>query len=112
MNDSHLILGVDIGGTSIKAAVVDTRVLLAHRVEPGDDMSGSDHNPFFVRGRDGRFHDVAPQLGLDLRRRQTLFAIQRCVDPGFFLFDLLGIQRGKCGVLVVEGFVARIDNLP
>ena len=25
MNDSHLILGVDIGGTSIKAAVVDTR---------------------------------------------------------------------------------------
>ena len=25
MNDSHLILGVDIGGTGIKAAVVDTR---------------------------------------------------------------------------------------
>ena len=25
MNDSHLILGVDIGGTSIKVAVVDTR---------------------------------------------------------------------------------------
>lgn len=25
MNDTHLILGVDIGGTSIKAAVVDTR---------------------------------------------------------------------------------------
>lgn len=25
MNDPHLILGVDIGGTSIKAAVVDTR---------------------------------------------------------------------------------------
>ena len=25
MNDSHHILGVDIGGTSIKAAVVDTR---------------------------------------------------------------------------------------
>jgi len=29
------------------------------------DISGNDHNPFFVRGSDGRFHDIAAQLSLD-----------------------------------------------
>lgn len=31
---------------------------------PGADLSGRDWNPFFVRGADGRYHDVAPILGL------------------------------------------------
>jgi hypothetical protein len=31
---------------------------------PGADLSGHDSNPFFVRGTDGRYHDVAPLLGL------------------------------------------------
>ena len=31
------------------------------RFEPGDDLSGHQHDPFFVRGRDGRFVDVAPR---------------------------------------------------
>lgn len=34
------------------------------RIAPGDDLSGHLHNPFFVRDRDGRFHDVAAELGL------------------------------------------------
>ena len=34
-------------------------------LQNGDDISGNDHNPFFVRGPDGRFHDVAAQLSLD-----------------------------------------------
>lgn len=34
------------------------------RFQPGDDLSGGDRNPFFVRGRDGRYHDVADRLGL------------------------------------------------
>lgn len=34
-------------------------------LQTGDDISGGDHNPFFVRGPDGRFHDIARQLGLD-----------------------------------------------
>ena len=29
------------------------------RFRPGDDLSGHDHNPFFVRGRDGRYYDLA-----------------------------------------------------
>ncbi len=33
-------------------------------LEPGDDVSGRDHNPFFVRAADGRYHDLAGPLGL------------------------------------------------
>lgn len=32
---------------------------------PGDDLSGHLHNPFFVRAKDGRYYDLAPELGLD-----------------------------------------------
>jgi hypothetical protein len=31
---------------------------------PGADLSGHDWNPFFVLGADGRYHDIAPALGL------------------------------------------------
>jgi hypothetical protein len=31
---------------------------------PGADLSGHDCNPFFVRGADGRYHDITPELGL------------------------------------------------
>jgi hypothetical protein len=34
-------------------------------LQAGDDISGNGHNPFFVRGPDGRFHDIAAQLSLD-----------------------------------------------
>jgi hypothetical protein len=35
-----------------------------HRFQPGDELSGHDHNRFFVRGRNGRYVDVARELGL------------------------------------------------
>jgi hypothetical protein len=35
------------------------------RFEAGADLSGFDRNPFYVRDRDGRFHDVAHELGID-----------------------------------------------
>ena len=31
---------------------------------PGDDLSGHLHNPFFARARDGRYYDLAADLGL------------------------------------------------
>lgn len=34
------------------------------RVQPGDDLSGHQLNPFFVRARDGRYYDVARAVGL------------------------------------------------
>jgi hypothetical protein len=35
------------------------------RFTPGDDLSGHQHNPFFVRARNGRYHDLARDLGID-----------------------------------------------
>ena len=35
------------------------------RLEPGDAMSGEDHNPLFVRASGERYHDLAAALGLD-----------------------------------------------
>ena len=33
--------------------------------QPGDDLSGHNHNPFFVRAGDGRYYDLAAELDLD-----------------------------------------------
>jgi hypothetical protein len=38
--------------------------LFYHRFEPGTDASGQSPNRFFVRAADGRYYDVAKQLGL------------------------------------------------
>jgi hypothetical protein len=34
------------------------------RFRPGDDLSGNQHNPFFVRTSTGRYEDIAPAIGL------------------------------------------------
>jgi len=49
-------------GTSNSQIVHNPRFWPSFR--PGTDLSGHDWNPFFVRGPDGRYHDVAPLLGL------------------------------------------------
>ncbi|MBA2253330.1 MAG: CRTAC1 family protein [Nitrospirales bacterium] len=36
-----------------------------HRFQPGDDLSGHSHIPFFVRAADDRYYDLAEQIGLD-----------------------------------------------
>ena len=33
-------------------------------VQPGDDIAGQDHNPFFVRSDDRRYYDIAGRIGL------------------------------------------------
>lgn len=50
-------------GTSNNQIVHNPRFWPSFR--PGTDLSGNDWNPFFVRGRDGRYHDVTPLLGLN-----------------------------------------------
>ncbi|MCP3904370.1 MAG: CRTAC1 family protein [Planctomycetes bacterium] len=35
-----------------------------HKFDVGDDLSGWQHNPFFVRAADGRYYDIAPQIEL------------------------------------------------
>lgn len=39
-----------------------------HHFKAGDDLSGQLHNPFFARARDGRFYDIAAELGLNDQR--------------------------------------------
>ncbi len=44
--------------------------LLSHpnswfRFQPGDDLSGHQHNPFFVQASNNRYYDLAQDLGLD-----------------------------------------------
>ena len=36
-----------------------------HNFSPGDDLSGHLHNPFYVRASDGRYYDVAREMGMD-----------------------------------------------
>ena len=49
-------------GTSNDQIVHNPRFWPSFR--PGADLSGSDCNPFFVMGPDGRYHNIAPLLGL------------------------------------------------
>ena len=49
-------------GTSNDSIVHDPRLWPTFR--PGTDLSGHDANPFFARAADGRYHDIAPLLGL------------------------------------------------
>lgn len=35
-----------------------------HNFMAGDDLSGHLHNPFYVRGPDGRYYDIAPEMGM------------------------------------------------
>ncbi len=49
-------------GTSNNQIVHNPRFWPSFRL--GTDLSGSDCNPFFVCGDDGRYHDIAPLLGL------------------------------------------------
>ncbi|HEX3130553.1 MAG TPA: CRTAC1 family protein [Thermoanaerobaculia bacterium] len=35
-----------------------------HHFQPGDDLSGHLHNPFWVRASDGRYYDLAEDVGL------------------------------------------------
>lgn len=49
-------------GTSNDKIVHNPRFWPSFR--PGADLSGADWNPFFVRAKDGRYHDVSARLGL------------------------------------------------
>ncbi len=35
-----------------------------HAIQPGDDIAGHDHNPFFARASDSRYYDISARIGL------------------------------------------------
>jgi hypothetical protein len=59
----------------------DTRIW--PRFQPGDDLSGHGHGPFFVRASDGRYYDLAPDLNLD----------QQQITRGIAIADVNGDGR-------------------
>jgi hypothetical protein len=58
-------------------------------LQPGDDVSGHDTFAFFVRGRDGRYYDVAPKLILPDGQSMS----EAMVTRGISLADVDGDGR-------------------
>jgi hypothetical protein len=58
-----------------------------HNFQPGDDLSGrTDRNPLFVRASDGRYYDIAPELGMtdaQISRAIALADVERDGDLDF-----------------------------
>lgn len=66
--------------TSNDRLVPDTRNW--PRFEPGDDLSGHQRNPFFVRARDGRYYDLSAEVGLDEPQLSRGIALADVDDDG------------------------------
>lgn len=97
------------------------------RFRPGDDLSGHQPNPIFVRDARGRYHDFSTKLGLgepwvtrgiatgdvdgdgliDLvyanQWEPSVFIHNRCKDCGAFIGLRLLLARGQHGVAVKDG---------
>lgn len=59
------------------------------RIQPGDDVSGQDTFAFFVKARDGRYYDVAPELKLQDGQPMS----EAMVTRGISLADVDGDGR-------------------
>jgi hypothetical protein len=59
------------------------------RLQPGDDVSGHDTFAFFVRAKDGRYYDVAPQIKLQDGQSMS----EAMVTRGIALADVDGDGR-------------------
>lgn len=59
------------------------------RIQPGDDVSGHDTFAFFVRAKDGRYYDMAPQLTLQDGQSMA----EAMVSRGIALADVDGDGR-------------------
>ena len=64
----HPRRGVSMAGAAIELATANDEVLASPRswprFRPGADLSGHGHNPFFAQFADGRFYDIAAEIGL------------------------------------------------
>jgi len=68
-------------GTSNSKIIHDPRFWPTFK--PGADLSGHDINPFFVRASDGRYHDIAAEVGFN----------EPMVSKGIALADVADVQE-------------------
>lgn len=67
---------------------------------PGDDLSGHESNPFWVRGPDGRYVDLAAPLGLDTPHVTRSFAFGDVNGDG--LLDALVANQWENSVVLLN----------
>ena len=67
-----------------------------HHFGPGDDLSGHQHNPFYVRASDGRFYDVAHEMGMDDSHLSRGIAIADVDGDGRLDFALANQWEDSC----------------
>ncbi|MFC6094790.1 FG-GAP repeat domain-containing protein [Saccharothrix lopnurensis] len=65
---------------------------------PGDDLSGDEHNPLFVRAANGRYHDLAHEIGIATPYMTRGFAVGD-VD-GDNLLDVVAANQWNDSVLL------------
>jgi hypothetical protein len=86
-----------------------------HPIQPGDDVAGGDHDPFFVRAKDGRYYDLAVRLGLGdrspfargIRRKICTQLLSASADNKASSF-VLGINAGATPLLYGYSFQGAI----
>jgi enediyne biosynthesis protein E4 len=78
-------------GTGNEALVNDPRNYPT--IQPGADVSGHEHNPFYVRAPDGRYYNIAPEVGF----------FEPQVSRGIAVADVDGDGRLDCAVANMWG---------
>ncbi|MGH3829137.1 MAG: CRTAC1 family protein [Pseudonocardiaceae bacterium] len=80
MQATGFVTGMTNRWPQLQEAAMSNDLILAHpalwpHVIAGDDLSGHDHNTFFVRGPDGRYVDVADAIGVGTEAVSRSFAV-------------------------------------
>jgi hypothetical protein len=80
MQATGFVAGITNRWPQLQEAATSNDLILAHpglwpHVAAGDDLSGHDRNTFFVRGRDGRYVNIANVIGLGTDKVSRSFAV-------------------------------------
>jgi hypothetical protein len=87
MQATGFVTGTTNRWPQLQEAATSNDLILAHpglwpHVVAGDDLSGHDHNTFFVRGPDGRYVDVADTIGIGTDSVSRSFAVGDVDEDG------------------------------
>lgn len=94
---------------------VDSNPGLWPRFTPGDELSGNSANPFFVRGQDGRYWNIASLIGVTdpgtsrgiaigdvFRNGKPDFAVANQWEQSYFYLNQSALQHPYLGLRLLE----------